>query len=177
MTVHSLDSLVFIEGLPSPALHDTAFVAIGARLIGDVTLEEGSSVWYNAVLRGDSDAISLGAGSNLQDGVVVHADPGSPCRIGAGVSVGHNAVIHGSTVGDNVLVGMGATILNGATIGANTLIAGGALVLENAEIPSGVLVAGVPGKVRRELTEEEIAAITANAEHYRAQAVRHAARS
>lgn len=175
MTVQDISSLVFLPDSPAPVVPDSAFVARGARIIGDVTLHEGSSVWYNAVLRGDSAAITLGPGSNLQDGVAVHADPGFPVVIGRNVSVGHNAVVHGATVGDNVLIGMGAVVLNGAVIGDNVLIAGGAVVLEGAQIPAGSLVAGVPGRVRRELTSEEIAGILGNATNYRANALRHAA--
>lgn len=174
MTVQDRSSLISLAGLASPEVAENSFVAVGARLIGEVRLEPGSSVWYNAVLRADTAAIVLGEGSNLQDGVVVHADPGSPCLIGRGVSVGHNAVVHGAIVGDNVLIGMGATVLNGARIGENTLIAGGALILENAQIPAGSLVAGVPGKVRRALSAEEIAGIADNAARYREHAKLHA---
>lgn len=145
----------------------------GARIVGDVSVGPRASVWFNAVLRGDSASIVLGEGSNLQDGVAVHADPGSPVLIGRDVSVGHNAVVHGSTIGDGVLVGMGAVVLNGAVIGENSLIAGGAVVLEGAQIPAGSLVAGVPGKVRRALTPEEIAGIRDNAARYRANAARY----
>ncbi|WP_167131736.1 gamma carbonic anhydrase family protein [Paramicrobacterium chengjingii] len=149
-----------------PAVAETAFVASGAKVVGNVTLGEDSGVWYNAVLRGDSDAISVGARSNLQDGVAVHVDAGSPTVIGDDVSVGHNAVVHGCTIGNTVLVGMGAVVLSGAVIGDEVLIAGGAVVLGGTNVPSGSLVAGVPAKVRRELTDDEVASIRANAEHY-----------
>ncbi|WP_030148819.1 gamma carbonic anhydrase family protein [Mycetocola saprophilus] len=168
-------SILALPDLPAPRIAADAYIAPGARIVGDVTLAPESSVWFNAVLRGDSASIELGAGSNLQDGVAVHADPGSPVLIGRDVSVGHNAVIHGSTIGDGVLVGMGAVVLNGAVVGENSLIAGGAVVLEGAQIPAGSLVAGVPGKVRRALTPEEIAGIRDNAARYRANAARYAA--
>jgi carbonic anhydrase/acetyltransferase-like protein (isoleucine patch superfamily) len=159
----------------NPSIHPTAFVASGARVIGAVTLSEGASVWYNAVLRGDGDAITVGSGSNLQDNVSVHVDAGHPTVIGRDVSVGHNAVVHGCTIGDGSLIGMGSVVLSGAVIGEGCLIAGGAVVLENAQIPPGSLVAGVPGKVRRQLTPEERAAIVRNAETYRAHIGTHQA--
>jgi len=157
----------------TPDLDPTAFVAAGARIVGGVTLARGASVWYNAVLRADGDTITVGANSNLQDNVSVHVDAGRPVVIGENVSVGHNAVIHGCTIGDGSLVGMGAVVLNGARIGSGCLIAGGAVVLEGSEIPDGSLVAGVPGKVRRELTEEERAGLLENAEHYLAHVREH----
>lgn len=159
----------------APVIESTAFVAAGARIVGQVVLGARSSVWYNAVVRGDSAAISLGAGSNLQDNVSVHVDRGRPVRIGRDVSVGHNAVVHACTIGDGTLVGMGSVILSGATVGAGCLIAGGAVVLEGTQIPDGSLVAGVPGKVRRSLTDDERAAILRNAENYRENARRHGA--
>ncbi len=151
----------------SPSLDPTAFVAAGARVVGGVTLSEGASVWYNAVLRADGDTITIGAGSNLQDNVSVHVDAGHPVVIGRDVSVGHNAVVHGCTIGDGSLIGMGAVVLSGAIIGEGCLIAGGAVVLEGAVIPPGSLVAGVPAKVRRELTDQERAGILRNAQVYR----------
>lgn len=157
----------------SPSIDASAFVAAGARVIGAVTLGEGASVWYNAVLRGDSDSIRVGAGSNLQDNVSVHVDTGHPVVIGENVSVGHNAVIHGCTIGDGSLIGMGSVVLSGAVVGEGCLVAGGAVVLEGAEIPPGSLVAGVPAKVRRELTEEERAGILRNAATYRGHLARH----
>ena len=156
-----------------PRLAATSWAAPGAVLVGDVVLGERASVWYGAVLRAESAAIRIGAGSNLQDGVVVHVDAGSDAVIGAGVSVGHNAVLHGCTLEDGVLVGMNATVLNGAVIGSGSLVAAGAVVLEGSVIPPGSLVAGVPAKVRRELTEEERAGIRTNAESYLALAELH----
>src|SRR6478735_5200537 len=121
MTIAEHASVLSVGG-KTPHVHPSAFVAHGARLVGEVTLGEGSSVWYNAVLRGDSASITVGAGSNLQDNVSVHVDAGHPVVIGANVSVGHNAVVHGCTIGDGSLIGMGATILSGALIGEGCLI-------------------------------------------------------
>lgn len=156
-----------------PLIADDAFVAPSASLIGEVTLGYGSSAFYGAVLRGDTAAISVGNGSNLQDNVVLHADPGFPTTVGKGVSVGHGAVVHGCTIEDDCLIGMGATIMNGARIGAGSLVAGGAVVLEGTVIPPRSLVAGVPAKVRREISDEELAGIRTNAAHYRELAQTH----
>jgi len=174
MTVADQASVLSLDAA-APDLAETSFVAAGARIVGSVTLREDSSVWYNAVLRADGDTITLGEGSNLQDNVSVHVDPGRPVVIGRNVSVGHNAVVHGCTIGDGSLIGMGSVILSGAVIGEGCLIAGGAVVLEGAVIPPGSLVAGVPAKVRRELTAEERASILRNAEVYRAHSQRHIA--
>jgi len=156
----------------TPEVHPTAWIAPGAALIGKVRVEEGASVWFGAVLRGDIDEIVLGPGSNLQDNVVVHTEAGSPAVIGRDVSVGHGAVVHGCRIGDGCLIGMNATVLTDAVVGEQTLVAAGAVVLEGAVIPPRSLVAGVPAKVRRELTDEEIAAMRGNSERYvtRAQA-------
>lgn len=169
------DASILSIAVGAPAVHENAFVASGARLIGDVRLAEGSSVWYNAVVRGDSASITLGAGSNLQDNVSVHVDPGHPVVIGDNVSVGHNAVVHGCTIGDGSLIGMGSVVLSGAVIGAGCLVAGGAVVLEGTVVPDGCLVAGVPAKVRRELSDDEKAGILRNAQVYRAHSATHTA--
>ena len=150
----------------TPVVDDSAFVAQNATLIGRVSLGANSSVFYGAVLRGDTDQITLGAGSNLQDNVVVHCDEGIPATIGAGVSVGHGAVVHGCTIEDDCLIGMGATVMNGAVVGAGSLVAGGAVVLEGTVIPPRSLVAGVPAKVRREISDDELEGIRTNATHY-----------
>ncbi|MCD9155229.1 gamma carbonic anhydrase family protein [Aeromicrobium duanguangcaii] len=150
----------------SPQVHESAFVAPTATLVGSVVLEEGASVWYGAVLRADNEPITIGPRSNVQDNCVFHVDQGKPLTLGEGVSVGHGAIIHGATVGDHVLVGMGATILNGAEIGDECLIAANALVPQGAVIPPRSLVAGVPGKVRRELTDDEVATLHINAAIY-----------
>jgi len=176
MTIADDASVLSVSGR-APQVHPDSFVAAGARLIGAVTLSEGASVWYNAVLRGDSDAITVGPGSNLQDNVSVHVDEGHRVVIGANVSVGHNAVVHGCRIGDGTLIGMGSVVLSGAVIGSGCLIAGGAVVLEGAEIPDGSLVAGVPAKVRRALTDDERAGILNNAEIYRRHSANHAAAS
>ncbi len=172
MTIADDASVLALEGA-TPSIDAGAFIASGARVVGAVTLNEGASVWYNAVLRADSDRITVGAGSNVQDNVSVHIDAGHPVVIGENVSIGHNAVVHGCTIGDGSLIGMGSVILSGAVIGEGCLIAGGAVVLEGAVIPPGSLVAGVPAKVRRELTAEEREQILNNARIYRAHTQRH----
>jgi carbonic anhydrase/acetyltransferase-like protein (isoleucine patch superfamily) len=151
-----------------------AWIAPTAAVVGDVTLGPGVGVFYGAVLRADLESIDVGEGSNIQDTAVVHADPGHPARIGRDVSVGHGAVLHGCTVGHGALVGMNATVLNGAVVGEGSLVAANALVLEGTVVPPGSLVAGVPAKVRRPLTEEEIAHCRGNAETYRTLTARHA---
>lgn len=149
-----------------PSIADGAFIADGARIVGNVSLAAGASVWYNAVLRGDSAGIVIGAGSNVQDNVSIHVDAEHPVVVGAKVSIGHNAVVHGCTIGDGSLIGMGAVVLSGAVIGAGCLVAGGAVVLGGTDVPEGALVAGVPAKVRRALSEEERAGLIANADIY-----------
>lgn len=157
----------------TPSVADTAWVAPNATLAGRVTLADRASVFYGAVLRADMDSISIGVESNLQDNVTVHCDAGLPTTVGSGVSVGHGAILHGCTVEDNCLIGMGATILNRAVIGTGSLVAAGAVVLEGTIIPPGSLVAGVPAKVRRALDESEIASIRVNAEHYLTMSAAH----
>ena len=153
----------------APQVGAAAFVADNATLAGDVTLAEESSVWYGAVLRADTGRITVGAGSNVQDNAVLHTGPGLDVVVGRNVSIGHSAVVHGCTVGDDCLIGMHATILNGAVI-----VAAGALVTENAVIPAGSLVVGVPGKVVRTVSEKQKASIAANGEEYRHLAEVHA---
>ncbi|MFG3257684.1 gamma carbonic anhydrase family protein [Streptomyces sp. NPDC048172] len=149
-----------------PRVDPGAFVAPTAVVVGEVSLAEDSGLWYGAVLRGDGGPIVLGARSNIQDNCTVHTDVGFPVTLGTGVSVGHNAVLHGCTVEDDVLIGMGATVLNGARIGAGSLIAAQTLVPQGMQVPPGSLVAGVPGKVKRELTDEEREGIKLNAAAY-----------
>lgn len=156
-----------------PQTSMAVFIAPSADIVGNVELRESSSVWYTAVLRADLDPIVLGERSNLQDGVIVHTDEGFPATIGAGVSVGHRAVLHGCTIEDDCLIGMGSVVLNGAVVGTGSLIAAGAVVPEGAVIPPRSLVAGVPGKVRRELTDEDVERIRANAATYLDLARRH----
>ena len=150
----------------TPHVPDDAWVAPGATLVGDVTLHPGASVWYGAVVRADNAPIVIGRDSNLQDNVSAHVDPAFPLTVGERVSVGHNAVLHGCTIEDDVLIGMSATILNGARIGTGSLVAAGAVVTQGADIPPRSLVAGVPAKVRRELTDDELRGIAQNAAVY-----------
>ncbi|WP_349828674.1 gamma carbonic anhydrase family protein [Brevibacterium litoralis] len=157
--------IIAIEGR-APQIDPGAWVAPGVTLIGDVRLHAGSSIWYGCVLRADRGSITIGEGSNVQDNTVMHADPGKPVTLGARVSVGHRALVHGCTVGDDVLVGMSSTLLNNCVIGSDSLVAAGAVVLEGTEVPAGSLVAGVPAKVRRELREEDLARVHGNARNY-----------
>ncbi|KRV49804.1 anhydrase [Wenjunlia vitaminophila] len=150
----------------APVVHPEAFVAPTAVVLGAVRLEARANIWYHAVLRGDAESITVGADSNVQDNCTIHADLGFPAVLGERITVGHNAVLHGCVIEDDVLVGMGARVLNGARVGAGSLIAAGAVVLPGTEVPPGSLVAGVPGRVRRQLTEDERATIKANADGY-----------
>ena len=156
-----------------PELDPEAYTAPTSVVLGNVRMAAGSSVWYHAVLRGDCESITLGAGSNVQDNCSVHADLGFPVVLGERVTVGHNAVLHGCVIEDDVLVGMGSTILNGAHIGTGSLIAANALVPQGMRVPPGSLVAGMPAKVRRELTTEERDVIRLNADHYVLLAMAH----
>lgn len=142
------------------------FIAPSAAVIGDVTLHENSSVWFGCVLRGDAERIEIGAGSNIQDGAVMHADPGFPMVVGKNVTVGHNAMLHGCTIGDGSLVGINAVVLNGARVGRGCLIGANALVTEGMEIPDGSLVLGSPARVRKTLSTEQQLALQHNADHY-----------
>ncbi|WP_446215134.1 gamma carbonic anhydrase family protein [Micromonospora sp. IBHARD004] len=171
----STQPLVVDLGDRRPEIDPAAWAAPGCTVIGSVRLAPGASVWYGCVLRADTADISIGAGSNIQDGCVVHADPGFPTVVGSGVSVGHRAVLHGCTIEDDVLIGMGAVVLNGARIGSGSLVAAGAVVLEGAVVPPGSLVAGLPARVRRELSADERAGIVRNAEGYADRARAHAA--
>ncbi len=142
------------------------WVAPGAHVIGRVVLEAGTSVWFGATLRGDNEIIHVGAGSNIQENSVLHTDFGMPLTIGAGCTIGHKAMLHGCTIGDNTLIGMSATVLSGARIGRNCLIGAGTLITEGKEIPDGSLVMGAPGKVVRALDADAIEALRAGALHY-----------
>ena len=142
------------------------WVAPNAVVIGDVTLEKNTSIWFNATLRGDVEPITIGEGSNIQDGSVVHTDPGCPATIGKNVTVGHLVMLHGCIIEDDCLIGIGSTILNKAKIGKNSIIGANALITENKVIPERSLVIGSPGKVIRQVTDEEIIHIKENAEHY-----------
>ena len=167
MSVMSQPLIVPIRGR-APQLHVESWVAPNASVIGQVTLAARASVWYGATLRAEAELIEIGFGANVQDGATIHVDPGFPVRIGANVSVGHNAVLHGCEIEDGCLIGMGAVILNGAKIGAGSLIAASALVPQGVVVPPRSLVAGVPGKVRRELSDAEVAHNRNNAQVYQA---------
>ena len=149
MSIYQLDDLV-------PEVHPDAYVADSAQVIGEVSLAEDSSVWYGTVIRGDSDRISVGAGSNIQDASVLHADKGFPLTIGERVTVGHQVMLHGCTIGSGSLIGIQAVVLNGAKIGRDCLIGAGALVTEGKEIPDRSMVLGSPGKIVRTLTDEDL---------------------
>ncbi|MFN3806402.1 gamma carbonic anhydrase family protein [Asticcacaulis sp.] len=159
MTVFALDGV-------APQQGDDVWIAPSAQVIGDVRLGGGASVWFNAVLRADNEPMTIGARSNIQDGSVLHSDPGSPLTIGEGVTVGHKAMLHGCTVGDNSLIGINAVVLNRAVIGRNSIVGAGALVPEGKVFPDGVLLIGAPARVARELTEEQIARLRLSADHY-----------
>jgi carbonic anhydrase/acetyltransferase-like protein (isoleucine patch superfamily) len=153
-----------------PQIDATAYVADDAQIIGDVVLAAGASVWFGAVLRGDTERITVGTGTNVQDGAILHADPGFPCTVGAGVVTGHGAILHGCRIGDDCLIGMGAIILNGAAIGPGSIVGAGALVPEGKEFPPGSLIMGVPARVVREVTAEDAGQIAAGARHYQERA-------
>lgn len=165
MPIFALDGVV-------PDVADTAWVAPGAQVMGAVTLAAGASVWFGAVLRGDNERITIGAGSNVQENCVLHTDMGFPLTVGTGCTIGHAAILHGCTIGDNTLIGMGATVLNGASIGEKCLIGAGALITEGKVIPPGSLVMGAPGKVIRNLDAAAIAGLRASAAHYAENAAR-----
>ena len=149
-----------------PEVHSEAWVASNASIIGKVKLEKNSSIWFNAVLRGDIELITIGENSNIQDGSVLHTDPGYKLNVGKGVTVGHMVMLHGCRIGDDTLIGIGSIILNNAKIGKNCIIGANSLITENKIIPDNSLVVGSPGRVLRKVTEEEIKAIHENAKHY-----------
>lgn len=157
----------------APEIAPEAFVADGATLVGAVHLAADASVWYSAVIRADGSPIVVGAGSNVQDGAVLHSDPDFPVRVGEGCTIGHRAVVHGCTVGAGSLIGMGAVVLNGAVVGPGSMVAAGTVVLEGTEVPPGSLVAGIPGKVKREVTDAERERIRSGTESYVARARRY----
>ncbi len=158
----------------APQIHPTAWIAPDAVLIGKVVIGAHASVWFGAVLRGDNEEITLGAGSNIQEHCVLHTDMGFPLTIGADCTIGHKAMLHGCVIDDGVLIGMGATLLNGARIGAGSLIGAGALVTEGKEIPPGSLVMGSPGRVVRTLDDAARARLLLSAQGYQANAARFA---
>ncbi len=164
---------IYRLGDDSPRIAPTAWVADSAQLIGRVQLHDDASVWYGAVLRGDNEWITIGARSNVQDGSVLHTDMGSPLVLGEDVTVGHQAMLHGCTVGDGSLVGIQAVVLNGAKIGRNCLVGAGALVTEGKVFPDNSLILGSPAKAVRELTPEQLAGLKRSAAGYVANAERH----
>ncbi len=161
MTLYALDGKA-----PVTPKSGDFWVAPDANVIGNVVLEEAASVWFGCTLRGDNEEIRIGAGSNVQENTVMHTDKGFPLTIAAGCTIGHKAMLHGCTIGENSLIGMGATVLNGAKIGKNCLIGANALITEGKEIPDGSLVMGSPGKVVRQLDENAIEKLRWSAKHY-----------
>ena len=167
--------VIALDDAGTPRIDPTVWIAPGAIVDGDVEIGSESSIWYNAVVRGDSDSVRIGARTNVQDGVVVHTQRGDAADIGDDVSIGHNAVVHGATIERGCLIGMGSTILSGAVIGEGSLVAAGALVAQGVRIPPRSLVAGVPGRVVRELREGDREAVRRNAELYAGYTERHRA--
>lgn len=165
MAIYELDGV-------SPQIADSAWVADSAEVMGDVVLGEQVSLWFGVVARGDTDAIRIGSQTNIQDLSVLHADVGMPLTIGSGVTVGHKAMLHGCTVGDDSLIGIGAVVLNGAKIGKGCLVGAGSLVTEGKEFPDGSMIMGAPAKVVRQLTPEQLQRLRDSARHYVANAQR-----
>lgn len=159
MAVYELDGV-------APQMAESAWVADSAQVMGNVHLHEEASVWFGAVLRGDTETITVGKGSNVQDGTVMHADHGFPLVVGERVTIGHQVMLHGCTIGDESLIGIGATVLNGAKIGKHCLVGARSLVTEGKEFPDGSLIMGSPAKVVRQLTPEQIEGLRRSAAHY-----------
>jgi carbonic anhydrase/acetyltransferase-like protein (isoleucine patch superfamily) len=167
MTLYAIDDV-------QPTLGEGAWAAPSADLIGDVRLKPRASIWFGAVIRADNTPILIGEESNIQDGAIGHSDPGAPLTIGARVTIGHQAIVHGCTISDDCLIGMGARILNGAVLGPECLVGAGALITEGKHFEAGTLIVGVPARVVRPLIDEEKAAIRVSAAHYAEKAVRYA---
>jgi len=159
MAIYELDGI-------APRMADSAWVADSAQVMGNVVLSEDSSVWFGATLRGDTETITVGRGSNVQDGSVMHADIGYPLTVGENVTIGHMVMLHGCTIGDESLIGIGATVLNGAVIGKNCLVGAGSLVTEGKAFPDGSMIMGTPAKVVKTLTPEQIEGLRRSAQHY-----------
>ena len=159
MAVYELDGV-------APRIADSAWVADSAQVMGNVELGEQASVWFGTVIRGDTESICIGARSNIQDASVLHADFGKPLTIGEDVTVGHKVMLHGCTIGDGSLIGIGAVVLNGATIGKGCLVGAGSLVTEGKEFPDGAMIMGSPARVVRQLTDEQIAGLRRSAQGY-----------
>ena len=169
MAIYQLDDL-------TPAIHETAWVADNAQVLGNVQLAQDSSVWFGVVIRGDMDAISVGRGTNIQDNSVLHADHGMPLTIGDNVSIGHQVMLHGCTIGDGSLIGIQAVILNGARIGKNCLVGAGSLVTEGKEFPDNSMIFGSPAKAVRQLSAEQIEGLKMISDHYVENARRYKSR-
>ena len=163
---------IYALGADRPQIHNTAYIAPGAQVVGRVALAADTTVWLNAVLRGDNDLLQIGAGSNIQDGAVLHADPGFPITVGERVTIGHQAMVHGCTIEDESLIGIQAIILNGAQIGTHCIIGAGALITAGTVIPAGSMVLGSPGKIVRSLRPDEIEMIQSIAKGYVARGER-----
>ena len=157
---------IYKLGTAAPTIHESVFVADTATIIGKVSVEENASIWFGAAIRGDNEPISVGAGSNIQEGAVLHTDPGYPLTIEANVTIGHQAMLHGCTIKEGALVGIQAVVLNGAVIGRNCLVGAGAVVTEGKVFPDNSLILGAPAKVVRELTDADIAGMRRNAANY-----------
>jgi len=166
MAIYQLDDLI-------PSIHPTAWVADSAQVIGQVVLEENVSVWFGVILRGDNDVISVGKGSNIQENSVFHIDRGHPLVLGENVTIGHQVMLHGCTIGDNSLVGIGAVVLNDARIGKNCLVGAGSLVTEGKEFPDGSLIMGSPAKAVRQMSPEQIEGLKMFGQHYVENAARY----
>ena len=165
MAIYELDGV-------APRVAPSAWVADNAQVMGDVSIGEGASVWFGTTVRGDTDTITIGAGSNIQDGSVLHADDGVPLLIGANVTVGHQVMLHGCTIGDESLIGIGAIVLNGANIGKNCLVGAGSLVTEGKAFPDGSMILGSPARVVKSLSPEQIEGLRQSAKHYMQNAER-----
>jgi len=165
--------VIYELGEQQATIADDAYVAPSAIVIGDVLLQPESSIWFGAVLRGDIERITVGRGSNIQDGTVCHTDPTNPCTIGDYVTVGHMAMLHGCTIGDNSLIGIGATLMNGSSVGSECIVGAHALITEGKHFPDGVVIMGSPAKAVRELTDDDRTKLRANAERYVQRAKRY----
>ncbi len=165
-------ALYELDGM-APQVAASAWVADNAQVIGNVLLHEDSSVWFGATLRGDTETITVGRGSNIQDGSVLHADIGFPMTMGENVTVGHQVMLHGCTIGDGTLIGIGAVVLNGAKIGKHCLVGAGSLVTEGKEFPDGSMILGSPAKAVKSLTPEQIEGLRMSAKHYTDNAARY----
>jgi carbonic anhydrase/acetyltransferase-like protein (isoleucine patch superfamily) len=165
--------MIYTLGPQQPRIAEGVFVAPNATIIGDVELHPDSSIWFGAVLRGDIERITIGRGSNIQDGTICHTDPTNPCRVGEYVTVGHSAVLHGCTIGDGSLVGIGATLMNGSGVGRNCIVGAHALITEGKTFPDGVVIMGAPAKIVRELDAADLGKLRANAERYVQRAQRY----